>query len=81
MQNSRIFLNSRATSCSVVENQNETKGYRSDTFRDARAARCNRPVQLQRSFEPSALIIVTIQKTGCLAVFSAKNLTFRLGLV
>ena len=74
MQNSRIFLNSRAKGCSLVKNQNINKGYRSDKFQDARAVGCTRPAWLQRPVEQSALIIAAIQKAGRLVVSTAKKL-------
>ena len=63
MQNSRIFLNSRAMSCSIVMSQKDREGYRREDDPSANAVDFSLPVDPQTASDLPAAIIRRARKS------------------
>ena len=73
MQNSRIFLNSRAMSCSIVMSQKNREGYRCEDDPSVNAVDSSRPVDPQNSEQPPGRRHPEGAQIGCPAKCGSKG--------
>ena len=75
MQNSRIFLNSRAMSCSIVMSQKDREGYRREDDPSVNAVDFSLPVDPQTASDRPAAIIRRARKSVAVRIAGQRDLT------